>query len=359
MFVKKFEAQSLEKALQLVKTELGPNALIISTNRKKDSWFAKSTVEVTAAIDKKSGKEKGQSPQGKALDDIFPHRKETNYPTAPQELKKKRNQKYIDIEGEPEKHRGGKPASSKYEESFLKLGISPELAKDIAHRLAYDYPKSELQNITFLEKAKTRLLASGLKTLTLQELTSRSSWVALGTPGAGKTSLLVKLALTLRNQKIPVSLIGCDERKIVGRSELSAYARLIKVPFHAEIAEDKTSKLQLIDSPALSLKESEDKSLLNPILQDQARTSFLVLDSTSRLSEIQRVVDYALTYSPRAIAFTRLDLAFQRGVLYDVLKSTKLPLLGLSESPSFKVPFRSFTTTELASYILGKRGNNE
>ena len=35
MFVKKFEAQSLEQALKMVKAEMGPEALILSTQERR------------------------------------------------------------------------------------------------------------------------------------------------------------------------------------------------------------------------------------------------------------------------------------------------------------------------------------
>lgn len=347
MFVKKFEADSLERALEKVKSELGPNALILSTQRKKDGWFHKPTVEVTAATEKKS-----TPSQESKLEEIFPHRKS--------EPRGKSTKKYIDIEEESEvsELKPRKVSPSKYEESFLKLGISPEYARELSQRLTADFPKSDLQVVTFMEKAKARLLSAGLRTIAPQDIVNKDgSWVAIGTAGSGKTSLLVKMALHLKNkERIPVSLVSVDERKILGRSELSAYAKLIKVPFHTDAA-SKTAKMTLIDSPALSLKENEDMKELEKAGCN--RSVVVVLDAATRLTEMKRIVDYALQFSPKAIAFTRLDLVSQRGVIYDILRSTKLPLLGISESPSFKVPFRFFSPTELANYILSRRGQHE
>jgi flagellar biosynthesis protein FlhF len=56
MQVKKFEAPSMAEAIQLVKTELGPEAIILSTknNKKGFGLLSKPSVEVTAAISEKS-----------------------------------------------------------------------------------------------------------------------------------------------------------------------------------------------------------------------------------------------------------------------------------------------------------------
>lgn len=61
MELKKFEAPTLAEALQVVKRELGPEAVILSTKNKKSAWglMNKSSVEVTAAVDPSALRRKG------------------------------------------------------------------------------------------------------------------------------------------------------------------------------------------------------------------------------------------------------------------------------------------------------------
>lgn len=56
MQIKKFEAPTMNEALQLIKTELGPDAIILSTKNHKKGFglLSKASVEVTAAISDKS-----------------------------------------------------------------------------------------------------------------------------------------------------------------------------------------------------------------------------------------------------------------------------------------------------------------
>src|ERR1700730_15611064 len=56
MQVKKFEAKSMKEALQLVKQELGPEAIILSAkdNKKSFGLAGRGSVEITAAISEKS-----------------------------------------------------------------------------------------------------------------------------------------------------------------------------------------------------------------------------------------------------------------------------------------------------------------
>src|SRR5215467_13383075 len=72
MHVKRFEAADMAEALRLVKLELGPNAVILSTRQvKKGSGafgiFGRSFVEVTAAVDREAVDSPSPVPQPRPL----------------------------------------------------------------------------------------------------------------------------------------------------------------------------------------------------------------------------------------------------------------------------------------------------
>ena len=77
MQVRKFEAASLDEALHLVKTELGPHALILSTKNRKPRWFNRGVIEVTAAYEptKEPPPSLDQVFDEQSLVNIFPHRR--------------------------------------------------------------------------------------------------------------------------------------------------------------------------------------------------------------------------------------------------------------------------------------------
>src|SRR5690606_11170741 len=62
MFVKKFEAETLEEALKAVKLELGPDAIILKTvtNNGLKGAFKKKRIEITAAISEKNFEKKAK-----------------------------------------------------------------------------------------------------------------------------------------------------------------------------------------------------------------------------------------------------------------------------------------------------------
>jgi flagellar biosynthesis protein FlhF len=374
MFVKKFEAPSLEQALKMVKSEMGPEALVLSTQEKRSGkLFSRRMIEVTAAIEKKKNQnkrddtlEKSSSKASPDLETLFPLSKEEHSSSVPVNRYKatavsksssqtvKSPQRYMDIDSES----AGSPRplpnftrqeNGKWEASFKSIGISPERAKELSKKIFSDFNKTDLDDSQFVSKAKLKLLSQGIRTLALGEFLKKRAWVPVGVAGSGKTTLLVKLAILARDQEKSVSLISMDNRKISGRSELMGYSRLIRVPFFPEIQQSSAEKLRLIDSPALDLSGGSN-SQLEKLCGE--RSSFIVLDASARLSELMRQVDRAMGFHPEAIAFTKLDHVEDRGVIYDILKNTQLPLFGISKSSSFKTKFQFLNPTELAQFLI-------
>ena len=72
MHVKRFEAADMAEALRMVKLELGPHAIILSTRQIKKGGgtfgiFGRSFVEVTAAVDREAVAAPRPAPQLHAL----------------------------------------------------------------------------------------------------------------------------------------------------------------------------------------------------------------------------------------------------------------------------------------------------
>lgn len=367
MFVKKFEAPSLEQALKMIKTEMGPEALILSTQEKRNGkLFSRRTIEVTAAAEKKkndpniSGKRgKNRSYEDSDSQELPKRNKEMeSYKAVAQQggntNKNAKAERYIEIDSDkvarsqtyvPKE----RPDFSKFEMGFRHLGVSPERSLELSKKMAAEFSKSELGNASILGKAKAKLLSQGIRTLTTEEFFKRRSWVSVGVAGSGKTTLLVKLAILSRSFEKSVSLISMDSRKFLGRGEMAGYARLIKVPFFTEINQASHEKMKLIDSPALNLGEGGNTALEKLCVE---RSVMLVLDASTRYSELMRQIDHAMVFNPEAIVFTKTDNVEERGVIYDVLKATQLPLVGLSVSASFKTKFRFLTPADLAMYLV-------
>lgn len=366
MFVKKFEAPSLEEALKMVKSEMGSEALVLSTQEKRSGkLFSRRLIEVTAAAENKRTRVKETAkPQLKNreldLEQIFPGRLKAGETYNSNSLKDKslsqkaKAERYIDIDSDKMARVQAivppiKVENNRWEASFKNLGISSERSLELSKRMFSDFSRTDLVEPEFLTKAKSKVLSQGIRTLTPGEFFKKRAWVPLGIAGSGKTTLLVKLAILAREHEKSISLVSMDNRKFAGRSELAGYARLIRVPFFADISQAIPEKLKLIDSPAMNLSDESNSTLEKLCIE---RASFIVLDASSRLSELMRQVDRARCFCPEGIAFTKVDAVDELGVIYDVLKATQLPLVGISSSSSFKTKFKFLNPTELAQFLI-------
>lgn len=368
MLVRKYQASTLDEVLAKVKHDLGPDALILSTQQKRKKWYQKGVIEVTAAF-----VDEPRPAAGVAVDEdshrrIFPLRAEIR--EEPEESDSERREsirktsvsRYHDMAGLSPAVPSSKktpareqPAVAKVEylDELLGLGFSEDSAKEIARRIIFDHSQAERRKPDVLRKIKTEVVSSGLQTVGPSLFDSRPRWAAIGVGGVGKTSLIVKLGLSLKRHGYDVRFSGCDQRKVMGWRELAAYSRLIGVACSTSVKfEGGHKRVHLIDTPAFTLDPFDDSDAdLRRICADT--NTFIVLDASVRFKELLRIVDKAACYSPSAIAFTKVDLVTQGGVIYEVLKHTRLPLLGLSLSASFRTPFAFMSSYELAERVIG------
>ncbi len=346
MNVRKFEGSSFEEALGRVKAELGPEALILSTEEKRRGWMQKPTVEITAAFTQPK-----KDYENSELESIFPHRRAAAVAT--EREARVESPKAVSTPISAEKVQTAQEEATRFEKSFLGLGLSQEVARDFARQITFDYSKKDRGDLGFLDKVKAKLLTGGIKTLGAGIFSTRRAWSALGMPGAGKTSLLVKLGLILRSCGHNPHLSSCDARKLVARREMMAYAKLAGLPYSRyEELRRLSNQVVLLDTPSVSLSDKAAEREVESLCQDL--NTLIVLDSTARVSEQIRTVERWSRLAPVALAFTKLDMAADAGAIYDVLRATKLPLLGVSLSGSFQDPFHFLDPAALARLILRK-----
>jgi len=160
----------------------------------------------------------------------------------------------------------------------------------------------------------------------------------VGPPGAGKTSTLVKLAVTrgLAAQR-PVRLLSMDCYRIAAAEQLRTYAAILGVPF--TLAETTVALAQamdaappetllLIDTPgftASSLEES-GQDLVSFLRGRRDIDTHLVLTASMRQADLQRTVDLFQTFQPAKLLFTRLDETDATGSMYCEAVRTGKPL---------------------------------
>lgn len=294
MLVQKFRAPTIEEALTQVKDALGPEALVLSFRERGATLLRQAFVELTAT---------GEAPAVQST---------TN--------------RYAALFDDLPKGRAEGAATSSPSFDAAGSGKSSEAPADATSA-----------------RAEGRPMRRAWKVLDPQALATHDAWAVVGVGGAGKTSLLVKLALRLKSGGAKVRLVAGDGRKLAARAELASYARLAEVGYAADGLRA-SGEIQLIDTPALDFGNDGD----GPAgLADGAR-AIVVLDATQRACDMKRVVARAARFSPVAVAFTKCDLAADFSAAAELLDATGLACLGVSIASSFRVPFRFLSPAELA-----------
>ncbi len=378
MQVRKFEAHTLEQALAQVKKAMGPDALILSTQQVKRKWYQKPSFEVAAATPPAKVEEHFDDDR---LAEIFPHRKLENEPAPvtygapvkrpaqqserPAPAQKAGHAAYRSSSPTPMVHnerarrenaRRDTSGKNPHETYFEERGFSASTSRDFVRRILLDFSQSDRGDEQFMNRERVKLVAAGIKTLSMETLERRKHWAVVGNPGVGKTATCVKLAVHLQGRKQEVSLVSADKRKLVGEQELSSYARMLGVPYFSIFGGKRpTSGIEIIDTPAMGFIQPELASELEKVCRESS--VLLVLDAGQRLEELLRWVEEAETLSPVGIFFTRVDLIRGAGVIHDVLKAAKLPLLGISNGAGLRNSLEFFEPAALARTLLNIQPN--
>ncbi len=219
-------------------------------------------------------------------------------------------------------------------------GLDPEpgIAALQAELAAQDFPASWIG--TLLRAARNRLQAAGrtdgedaervLREAVAGELAARITFqpdlltakpavlVLAGPPGAGKTSMLVKIAMQAGLAKRrPAAIVSTDCHRVAAAEQLRTLAAILGLPFNlAEtpaalrqaVAEHSSRDMVLVDTPGFGRKEKEWAGEWAGLLRAvPGRQTLLVLPACWRTRDLLAAVSWWGMFEPSALAFTRLD----------------------------------------------------
>lgn len=293
MQVKKFEAKTMKEALELVKKELGPEAVILSArdNKKGFGLAGEGSVEITAAVSEvtlrkkqfteskllEKDKQKFQASPARQQKELIEKviQKQIEKTTPPRPVTA---QRYIDIEPviqnpntiSLQNVQQAMQASSQPGEIFTLKSEIQTLKAMLTQFQAMPQNVQESQFLTpELRRMYERLCDEQLNPLDAQSLVQKAQaglplskhrdrniiegWVARtimdqslisesgmdkkihvfwGPPGVGKTTTLVKLAAQwLKNHNKKIALVTMDTLKVGATDQLRICAQILNAPF--------------------------------------------------------------------------------------------------------------------------------
>jgi flagellar biosynthesis protein FlhF len=350
MKLKSYFTDSIQDALEKARIELGPDAVLISSNRTGTDLKGLGSYEVVFGVPPTNTQ---RSPADSRL---------TSAPGSPtvadpvlRELAELRKQ--IESFGQsmtrsaltrtteqlrPElAHRLSRLVSRGFSSQFAHDVIEAvsgrtQYPKEQSHRMIRDH--GELFARDLLNAAVEEEIASRfeVKSSLGPDPDTATAVMFVGPPGAGKTSSLIKLGLRcgLKEKRL-VNLLSLDTLRIGGSEQLSTYARITGIGFQAladssilrgAISTASDKRWTLIDTPGFSAAEEDQLEDLARAVQDLPIEAHLVVPAYVSLAIAQRIFERFAKLKPAKLLLTHVDAVEGTGGLIELAAKSGLPL---------------------------------
>lgn len=343
MQIKRFEARSMTLALQMVKAEFGPDAVILSARslRSPRGIFGPlrpAGVEVTAAQDSAGGIDRGrlQPPPPPAPAAVREPEDAGRglFRSLNHSLKQFAIRRRPEEDLPPQGGAGPSPLPARHQ-LLLAQEVERELAAEIIAHLER-HPESDPR-----EELMRRLESQGLRRR--PEAEPPRALVLVGSSGVGKTTTAIKLAAGLIGQGRPATLLSLDDRRIGALAQLRIYADILGIPltFAGSGAEAAGAAERvgaggtlIVDTPGVSPGEEDRRTEIDRILAAlPGAERYLTLALNSRERDLARIAAGWQGLALSGLVFTRLDETDVWGPALNLSVQTRLPVAWVSCGP--------------------------
>jgi len=186
----------------------------------------------------------------------------------------------------------------------------------------------------------------------------------VGPPGAGKTTTLVKLAVTYGLAcRRSALLLSMDTYRVAAAEQLRAYASILGVGFQlletvlslSQALEENSGKdLILIDTPGYSFADLDLGADLARFLTSRRDIDTqLVLSSSMKTADLTHVIDGYEIFRPRRLLFTKLDETTAAGPILNEAVRTEKPLSFFTAGQRIPEDLEEATPGRLLDLLLG------
>ena len=338
MRIKTITAENMPEALRIIRDQLGPEALILGTRKVKNS-NGQPTLEITAAV---TDEPDTPIPTPPALAAVLAGIK----PAAPPAVTPQPAQ----------------PAPHQQADQLIQTLGAHSIPADLSERLLTALPA--LRQAGFTEAEGLDMLLTKLLPLKpLAELLPKGRvHVFVGPTGAGKTTLISKLAVQARQTGTSIGLMSLDDQKIAGfepwaiaAEAMGEQAYLVSHPEDLTAAAQSLGPRQwvFIDTPGLSPYDRRGMLSLRKRLQALGLpvTAHLVVPANLHGSSMALLPLAFQPFRPQSIIFTRLDETAHFGPLVATLAGHGIAGGLATDTPSISQPALPLTGRWLAEAL--------
>ncbi len=379
MKIKKFTAASMNQAFQKIKAELGPDAVVLNVReiKRTNKWgmVQGKYLEVTAAVDEGLPRTEkvgtAAQPQSEKMFETYGRPRMRPQRNGEQNDVAILRKELADLRQQMNQMRlGASSASATMPVSAALLPKFQTLVESgVPEALARQIVRSVETERDFGMSGEEKLLreVAGFFSVPETPLSQNNGpkIVALiGPTGVGKTTTIAKLAATDRvKHHKEVGLVSMDTYRIAAVEQLRVFADLAKIPMevaykpeHMVAARRKFSSKEVIyiDTPGRSPRDEQAIAEMARYLQAiQPDEIHLVLNLSTRPSDLLKAIKQFQTIPINRILFTKLDETDQYGAMLDVVQSLSVPISYITYGQDVPETFREATRPYLSRLILG------
>ena len=365
MRIKTYEADTIQDAMDQIKQDLGPNALILNTRQvtKSVKWFGlakKHMIEVVAGI---ATPKKAESDSSSAL-----------VPIPSPDVLDTQSENSV-VEGKTVEAIALRNIRSALDDVYqrqIERGINKELSQRLVYLLDDIISNSvshnrELETKTIRQDFNDRLSqviqVSGGVDFSVEEQQIIS---LVGPTGVGKTTTVSKLAAvsSVLNYK-KVGLISIDAYRIAAYDQLKTYAEIIGLPVELALspqgARDAIDKFAdqdiiIVDSVGRSPNHQVHMAELHGYMQVIRPTEVhLTVSASVKFEDLVRIVDRYRTLDVSRIIFTKLDETVTLDTVVNGAYYTKYPISYLGVGQTVPDDLEVAEIERISNFLLTKQ----
>lgn len=247
------------------------------------------------------------------------------------------------------------PEIARFYSGLIDAGVDVDVAHDVAGSVA---------------KQPNTGGSNGLEEIAKRFRTDSSQQAIMavcGPPGAGKTSVLVKIAARCAmTSRRPLQILSIDNYRIGGCEQLRMYASILGAGFefletvphldHA-LSDDRRRGLILIDTPGYGPHDADAAwDLARYLSKREDIDKHLVLSASMKNADLSAAVDRFENFRPQKLLFTRIDETSTYGGLLNQAARTGKPLSFLSRGQRIPEDLEPATPESVARLLYEPGG---